>query len=165
MTTNPWLASFTRRWHTNPNFRDTQDCVAGHSGRVAIILMMLDPNISGRAMKMAVIHDLGEESCGDVAAPFKWANPDFAARLKEFEAEAIQNMGFDLPELDDRESSLISVADALDAYLWASFHRPRFVSRRDDWRKMYDGVLSRAEDLGVREKVVQIVKDVSHGKF
>ena len=165
MTTNPWLATFTRRWHTNPNFRDTQDCVGGHSGRVAIILMMLEPDISGAALKMAIIHDLGEESCGDVAAPFKWANPDFAARLKEFEAAAIEGMGFDLPELDDRESTLISIADALDAYLWASFHRPRFVSRREDWRAMFDGVLAKAEECGVRDRVTKIVQEVSIGKF
>ena len=45
-TLRAWLASATRRWHTNPDLCDTHDPVAAHQGRVALLLLSIYPDAS-----------------------------------------------------------------------------------------------------------------------
>jgi hypothetical protein len=76
-------------------------------------------------------------------------------------------MGFDVPGLilSDREAAVLHLCDGLDAYLWAAFHRPDFVRSREDWRAMFARLQSRAANLGLTEKLNEIVEGVCDGKF
>jgi 5'-deoxynucleotidase YfbR-like HD superfamily hydrolase len=114
----------------------------------------------------ALTHDLGEAVIGDMARPVKDELPDVYQRLGELEARAIARMGFDpAPDILPYENELLAFCDAFDAYLWAAFHRPDYVSRQSDWRAMIDWLCYEAERLGVRRKFNEILKGVCDGKF
>jgi hypothetical protein len=162
-----WLAGSTRRWHTNPVFASTDDRVDAHSARVAILILQFRPLAPAALLRAAIVHDLGENSVGDLALPVKRENPGLYAALEGLEGEALHAMGFDIPAhvLGAPERDLLHLCDGLDAYLWAAFHRPDFVRARDDWRAMFAGLQSRADALGVRPKFNEIVEGVCNGKF
>lgn len=153
--TNPkaaWLASFTRRWHTNPDFCHTSDPVSGHSARVAILMVTIWPDVSREALVVALAHDLGEHKTGDVPAPFKRSNPEFSDVLDQHEADALSGLGFDLEPLTYFEAQLVKLCDGIDAYLWAEHHSPQTV-QRDDWREMRHGLIELAGSLNVSHAI------------
>jgi hypothetical protein len=164
---SPWLAGSTHRWHTNPIFATSRDRVDGHSARVAILILQFWPAASAELLKSAIIHDLGENSVGDLASPVKRKNPDLYAELEALEVAAIEAMGFDVPGLilSPREAAVLHLCDGLDAYLWAVFHRPEYVRSREAWRVMFARLKSCAADLGLTEKFNEIVEGVCDGKF
>jgi hypothetical protein len=86
---SPWLAGSTHRWHTNPIFATTCDRVDGHSARVAILILQFWPAASAELLKSAIVHDLGENSVGDLASPVKRKNPDLYAALEALEVAAL----------------------------------------------------------------------------
>jgi 5'-deoxynucleotidase YfbR-like HD superfamily hydrolase len=115
-------------------------------------------------LKSAIVHDLGENSVGDLTSPVKWENPDLYAAL---EADALATMGFDVSSLvlADREAAVLHLCDGLDAYLWAAFQNPAFVQSRLDWLAMFGRLQARAADLGLTEKLNKTVEGICNGKF
>tara|TARA_R110002096_G_scaffold343879_2_gene536804 strand:+ start:164 stop:553 length:390 start_codon:yes stop_codon:yes gene_type:complete len=129
------------------------------------LLLKIDPSISREALALAAVHDLGEAYCGDLAAPFKWKHPDVAAVFNDFETNAIGEMGFDVPVLEEREATIFRICDSLDAYLWASWNAPEYVANRNDWQVMISKVRQLALDVGVLDQVNTIIKEVHDGGF
>ena len=127
----PWRASFTRRWHANPDLCHTVDPVAAHSGRMGILALVCFGNDASRALLAACLcHDLGEVWTGDAPYTAK-QDPDLKAALDRMEAMYLADMGllFGLQMVDARR---LKYLDRLDAYLWAEHHAPHVLDS-DGW--------------------------------
>lgn len=102
-----------RRYHQIPTHEI--DTVGKHSAGVALFCMIIDPGCSRNVLAHALVHDLGEIVTGDIPSPAKKAMPiGVRVAIKAMENKAIEEMGFNLPELTDSEARLIKVADMLD---------------------------------------------------
>lgn len=118
-----WEATFTRRWHRHPHLAATNDPIAGHQGRVALIALMLWPDDTV-LLRHALVHDMGEAAVGDVAWPVKQAAPKLAEMLDRLEAQAISDLMLLLPTMDDLTARRLKLCDRLDAIFWAFHHFP-----------------------------------------
>lgn len=101
----------TRRFHTVPTIG--YQTVAEHSGRVAMMLMMICENPSANLLKAALIHDLPECVTGDIPAPAKWRNPDLSQALHRIERKFEDDTGL-FVELNSEEEMLLKFADSLE---------------------------------------------------
>lgn len=119
----PWLATFTRRWHANPDLCHTVDPVGWHSGRMGVLALHLFGNSASRELLVACLcHDLGESMTGDVAQPAK-RDPELKAALDRIEGKALDDMGMTFA-LNDLDRKRLKYLDRLDAYLWAYQNTP-----------------------------------------
>lgn len=142
-----WLATHTRRWHTNAHLSGTHDSIGGHQGRVAIIINHYWPEASKDLIICALLHDQSEYLTGDIPAPAKQAYPDFlkALRLAEKHANDTMGIGFNL---SPKEVKKLDFADKLDAYLWMEHHQPQLATR-PDWLDAREYLAFMADNLGV----------------
>jgi 5'-deoxynucleotidase YfbR-like HD superfamily hydrolase len=139
----PWIATFTRRWHTHSHLSQTNDPVGYHSGRMGVLALDFfgtDANL----LAACLTHDLGEYVTGD--APFGSPVKDHVA-----EDDARLNMGMYYP-CDER----VKFLDLLDIYLWARHHAPHVV-KEPDWRKQLLTLIEMADSLGVSEKLGEYI--------
>lgn len=144
-----WLATATRRWHSNPTMCHTVDPVGLHSARVALIMLALWPDMSRDAIVAALMHDLAESVVGDLppAGKSMLANASTAERLI-----AVQN-GWHV-HLQDQDATRLRFADRLDAFLWADHHR---ATDTDEWHDARELLIYQAERLGVRGKLEGVI--------
>lgn len=144
----PWLATFTRRWHANPDLAHTFDPVGAHSGRMGVLALHFWGAGASRELLVAcLIHDLGESVTGDMPWAAKRACPEMAGMLDVLESRALSDMGFDHDiALDDYRR--LKFLDRLDAYLWVKHHAPHVLSR-DGWPEALAWLQREADDLGV----------------
>lgn len=149
-----WHASHVDRWHTNPEIT-RNDPLNGHSGRVAVLMLNLWPDIPADALKAALVHDLGEARVGDVPSPTKMAFPDLEKELRIAETAALEHMGISYT-ISDEWAARLDMCDKLDAILFAALHRPDLM-RRDDWRGSIRRVLDMASKLGITTKISDIL--------
>lgn len=147
-----WLATFVRRWHSNPDMCHTIDPVGGHSGRVALLVLQLDPEASRDLLIAALVHDLGEYRTGDMSYDAKKRYPKLAEQLALQEDDEIKYQGIAKPRLNARDAKLLKVCDWLDSYLWAEMHVPRLVVRKD-WRQQKLTTINYARDIGLAFEV------------
>jgi hypothetical protein len=145
-----WRAGFTRRWHTNPDMAQFDDTVCGHSGRVAVLAVMLFPSRIA-VMRAAVLHDLGDMN-GDT----KRRNPDLAAMLDRLEDAAVQDMGLPFINLTVSEARCLHLCDWLDAWLFMMLRAPHLAGR-DDWLPYGAKIRALADDLGVGNAVARLM--------
>ncbi len=128
LTPTAWLATFTRRWHANPDLCHTIDPVGSHSARMGVLALHLFGASASRELLVACLcHDLGERFTGDVAQPAK-RDPELRAALNRIEGEGLAAMGMAFA-LDDRDSRRLKFLDRLDAYLWAQHNAPHILTR------------------------------------
>lgn len=156
LTLRAWRASFTRRWHQNYDLCDTLDYDAGHQGRVALLILSLNPDASRALLAWAIVHDQGEALAGDVSCVIKQADPELADRHKALEDREISNQGFRLPGLTHRESGLLKLCDRLDGWLWMMRHK-RSLYARADWQRALAGIEQLAHAAGLYEEVMELV--------
>lgn len=142
-----WRATFTARWHTNPDLCHTHDPVAAHSARVALILWTLWPDSPRDLILAALTHDLAESVVGDMppAGKSMLANAATAERLI-----AVQN-GW---QVETAEQAKLNFADKLDAYMWADHHR---ATGSDEWHDAAETLRFWADRLGVREQLDGVI--------
>lgn len=127
-----WRATFTERWHADPDLAGSGDRVSGHSGRTALLIIILFPDAGRDLVDAALIHDLGESEVGDVSATAKRADPILARRLELAEEERLAGMRLVPPALDVRDGARLKLADRLDAFLWMR-HKAPWLEVRQDW--------------------------------
>lgn len=126
-----WLATFTRRWHANPDMCHTIDPVGAHSGRMGVLALQLFGATASRDLLVACLcHDLGESATGDVPQAAK-REPALCGMLDVLEGRALSEMGmgYEISEADYRR---LKYLDRFDAYLWTQHHRPDILNR-DGW--------------------------------
>ncbi len=155
-TLRAWRASFTRRWHTNPDLCDTHDTDAGHQGRVALLVLSLFPQASRALICHAITHDQGEAAVGDISWDAKRANVDVAQACLQIEAAEIKAQGLSFPNLTETERRILKLCDHLDAWLWMMRHA-RYLCDRDDWAGQRQHMLAEALWLGVGPEVDALI--------
>ena len=155
-TLRAWRASFTRRWHTNPDLCDTVDYDAGHQGRVALLLLSLFPDVSRSLLIEAIIHDQGEVAVGDIAYDVKRTRPLIKAEADLAESTEIAAQGLPLCCLTVREARMLKLCDWLDSWLWMMRHA-RHLYARADWQDQLARGIRDAEWLGVGPEVQAVV--------
>lgn len=140
-----WCLTLVKRWHTNfnPRLRNSGDDVAAHIGRMCALADKLWPG-DGEILTAIVRHDLGEagNGPGDVSGLWKKRNPDKAATLAEWEAEARALNGVPDVPYDMR----VHLIDRLDAYLFVSQQDPKEL-QTDDWRDTRHEIAALAQRL------------------
>lgn len=151
-----FAAGRVRRWHMNPAMSATADFIDGHQGRVARLILALDPHPTAELLAAALTHDDGEATIGDLSRPAKDAlSPGEGDRLEAAEAEARRRLwGRDwCSMLQPRDRALLRLADRLDALMWADAHLPPYVLALPVWRDDAQAVRCMAAGLGVLEAV------------
>jgi 5'-deoxynucleotidase YfbR-like HD superfamily hydrolase len=108
-------ASRVKRYAVDPIIGE--DTVGHHSQGVAVLMIMFMGNPSKELLKAAITHDMAERWCGDLPAPFKWANQDFCGKHAEFEAIKLVELKFAW-QLNDYETAMLRIFDVLDAALF-----------------------------------------------
>ena len=126
-----WLATFTRRWHRNPDMCHTVDPVSGHSARMGILALKLWPDASRDLLVACLTHDLGEYITGDVAWPAK-QDRELAEALDRIEACSLADMGMLFDLNGPKDIKRLKYLARLDDYLWTQHHRPDILNR-DGW--------------------------------
>jgi len=110
--------SNVRRCHNLPHHGEYT--VGKHSFDAAILLMVLHPDASTNLLKAVLVHDFGERWCGDLPAPVKWCDGEFAKRSAELEQRCIENIGLDFFSLLSPEERVwLKAVDSIDLLLWA----------------------------------------------
>lgn len=155
-TLRAWRASFTRRWHTNPDLCDTTDYVAGHQCRVALLILSLFPDASRALLCRALTHDQGEVAAGDMPHNAKTKYPEIGVAVALVEAQEIGAQGFAWPELAQDEQHILKLCDHLDAWLWMMRHA-RHLARRDDWAARRQQLVVDSVLLSVRDQVLALI--------
>lgn len=154
-----WRAGRVRRWHTNPHLAKTDDYVDGHSARVAVLALTLQPSLSRDAIIYAITHDHGEYAVGDMSYMVKISNPKIADTLADMEDDARHALGFgglDHPE----EMKVVKLADWLDAWLWMIHHEPHLCAR-EDWMQQLSRATTIAAELGVSAPVRRLIVEIT----
>lgn len=131
LTPTAWRATFTRRWHANPDMCHSIDPVGWHSGRMGVLALHIWGAGASRDLLVACLcHDLGEHMTGDVAWPAK-QDAALGAALDRIEEQSLRDMGmgFTLSAPDQRKLKFL---DRLDAYLWVMQTAPHVLSG-DGW--------------------------------
>jgi 5'-deoxynucleotidase YfbR-like HD superfamily hydrolase len=144
-----WSATFTRRWHSNPDMGHTVDPVGGHSARVALILLHCWPNASRDLIMAALMHDLAESVTGDIPPAAKEMFPTFS--LMERHVAAANGWHIELPPEDEAR---LKFADRLDAFMWADHHNK---AHGDEWEDGREWLIYAAERMGIMDKVRDVL--------
>lgn len=148
---NKWRATFTRRWHSNPDLAHTVDPVGGHSCRVAIIIDHIWPNCRKEVIMAAITHDLAETLTGDIPQPAKAKSQTLSDELTSLEHFWNYNNGI-IYDLSEGEWLKVKIADRLDAWMWADHHAP-YILEQDDWQECIQWVRETLKEMGKLEKV------------
>jgi hypothetical protein len=162
-----WSAGRVRRWHMSAVLSGTDDFLDGHCGRVARIILALDPDARAALIAAALTHDDGEHVTGDISGPRKRAMPwPVLADLEAAEAAGRFGLwGRDFGAgLSAAESAFLHLADQLDGFLWVRLHRPDEL-RRPDWRRSAAAIEATAASLGfARDVRPLLVADDARGR-
>lgn len=163
-----WRAGFVNRWHTftDPRLRNSDDTVAAHSWRVALLVHRLQPSysdlVSLQDICVALYHDVDELATGDHSYTFKRIRPDIAEETARYGRGWLDERG--VPEFE--VSALVKLCDRLDAYLFAASHAPEIVSY-PAWTAMRADIMEAARALDLAEEVYDLMEApfTSQGKF
>jgi hypothetical protein len=141
-----WLATFTRRWHANPDLCHTVDPVGWHSGRMGVLALHIwGDGVSRDLLVACLCHDLGEHMTGDVAWPAK-QDKALGEALDRIEEASLKAMGMAYSLTGD-DARRLKYLDRLDAYLWVLHNQPAALER-DGWDRALEWLMSEGQSLG-----------------
>lgn len=152
-----------RRWHANPEMAQSAETNGHHQWVVASIVLYLHPQPSPALVREALWHDVGEIHAGDLSAPFKDANPEFATAHAALEAAAREEICGPAPWLTPHETRWLRFADRLAACCWMLHSNDRLAARRD-WREAMDWLVSEADGLGCFGPVESLLNSFQMGQ-
>lgn len=150
-----WKSGCVARWHSNidPYLRNSGDTTGEHSHRVALLILMLHPMPSAHLLSCALTHDSAELFTGDMPSPMKSGN--FKVLMETYEEEIAKR--FEFPSPTGRDKMWLDMCDKLDAVLWVREHAPHQLAS-PDWLDVWMNVTKLAIELGVKDKLDELVK-------
>lgn len=151
-----------RRWHTNPALVEHRQNNAEHQWNCAMLLMYLFPDSSKELIFATLTHDVGEIDVGDIPGPFKAKNPEIAVALSMAEIRSwMEILGglIEFLEISKTYDKSLVLVDKLDAYLFMLKKAPS-EKTRNGWPEVRSLLVSMADDLDVRDKVMGIMTEV-----
>jgi 5'-deoxynucleotidase YfbR-like HD superfamily hydrolase len=146
-----WLATFVRRWHTNPSLCHTVDPIGAHSARMGVLALHFWPDASRDLLVACLCHDLGESVTGDVPFGIKQKAPDLAELLDIEEQYALADLSLPAFVAVVTDKLRLKYLDRLDAYLWAKHHAPHVLAQ-DDWRECLAWLQREADTLNIKDQ-------------
>ena len=129
------------RYHTKTTL--VKETVGHHSHGVAMLVLMLSPQASGRLLRAALTHDLAEHVTGDIPSPAK-RQYGIGEQVSLFEEDLLTAAGLGTPPLTQDEERLLKVADVAHGALFCA-REISLGNRR--MREVFDTYLSYAEQL------------------
>jgi 5'-deoxynucleotidase YfbR-like HD superfamily hydrolase len=109
-------ASRVERAHTLPHHGSYTN--GQHQYDAVMLLFSLHPNPSMNLVKAVLTHDVGERWCGDIPAPAKWSDGEYAKRSQQLEARCLKSLGYDII-LTEEERMWLKAVDSIELLLWA----------------------------------------------
>ena len=150
-------AGRVRRWHSNPDMSWTDDYNDAHQGRVARLILFLNPKPSVFLLAEALTHDDGELRAGDMTRDTKNANPELRAMVRQVEKKGRFEIWGNIDDINERltptEIKWLELCDKLDAHCWM-LHKNPSLRKLSDWVKERSKILLIAEELGCEDSVV-----------
>jgi 5'-deoxynucleotidase YfbR-like HD superfamily hydrolase len=106
-----------KRYHTQGDVPGQS--LADHSGRVALLIMMIWPEARPQVTQYALVHDIGEKSTGDMPYTTKLVMPPAAMdAVDTLEAEFVHDfLGIHI-EITEDEKMMVKVCDYLELMLY-----------------------------------------------
>lgn len=153
--------SDVNRWHSNRShrLRNSGDTNDAHAARCLRLLVMFFPSVSANAMQAVLFHDVGERVVGDVSYLVKRGNAEVAGALQDLEDSELER--FDQVHLLSNTTFMqLDFVDRLDSYLWVKVHDPDLL-QKDEWRFVYEHILSLAETLSIQVDVKSMLEHKS----
>jgi 5'-deoxynucleotidase YfbR-like HD superfamily hydrolase len=156
----PWPVA---RWHChhNPKLRMSGDDTFQHGRRCLQLAYDLTGDISDDLRRACLHHDDGECITGDLPYSIKRAHPELRAMIGVLETQALAMFGIAPWTLDDQERKLLKLVDLLDPWLWVIRCQATEEFDRDDWKLHEAEMMALADDLGLRDRVCQIIQDAA----
>ncbi len=108
--------SAVERVHTLPHHGSYS--VGKHSYDATMLLFALHPGPTMELVKAVMSHDLGERWTGDVPAPAKWSDGEFAKRVQKLEKRCLAHLGYDI-SLTVEDVQWLNAVDKLELLLWS----------------------------------------------
>lgn len=146
------------------------ESVAEHSFRMAVLVMILAPKVgadSAKAMKMALIHDIGEAETGDIVTTRGTQIQSNLQSKIENERRALVQI-FNLIDSDEyihlfdefeenktREAMLVKQIDKLEMAIQALEYEQEHAV---DLQEFFDDASSKIQDENIKEIMVQILE-------
>lgn len=109
--------SRVERAHTLPHHGSYTN--GQHSFDAVMLLFTLYPGDPPMHLVKAVLtHDFGERWCGDIPAPAKWSDGEFAKRSEQLEQRCLRAIGYGI-QLSPEENLWLKAVDTIELLLWA----------------------------------------------
>ena len=157
----PWPVA---RWHCHHSakLRMSGDDTFTHGARCARLAMdFCGPRLNPELYRACLQHDYGECITGDLPYSIKRAHPELRAMIGVLETQALAMFGIAPWTLDDQDRKLLKLVDLLDPWLWVIRCQATEEFDRDDWRMHEAEMMALADDLGLRDRVCQIIQDAA----
>lgn len=154
-----YRSGFVQRYHTNPELARFGQTNGQHQWSCLALLMALNPKANRSLILEIAFHDVGELEAGDLAAPFKRSNPEFAELHSQMETVAREEtLGVIQDEINNefRDLNWKALIDRLEALLYVITCRPDISTRRG-WEACEEWCLTQASLLGCRDKVRELI--------
>lgn len=97
-----------KRFHTVSTIQ--QETVGHHSHCVALLCTLFDPHPSRSLLMMALLHDLPEQTVGDIPSPAK-RELNFSNQLERLENKILADGFGSVPDLTTGEAKTLKLAD------------------------------------------------------
>lgn len=102
------------RYHTVDLIKS--ETVGHHSHGVAMLCLVIDPDVSSNVLKAALVHDLAEQYTGDIPSPAKRAL-HMGVEIENLETTLLNQHGIPIPKLTYGEKVVLKLADNLHGAL------------------------------------------------
>lgn len=99
-------------WHTLLPYSNGH-----HSANAALIAMELcraNNIMSSKCIRHMLLHDIAEQLTGDIPAPAKWENPEFATMVQQMETKWLAANTVIEPVLTEQEYDICKAADIIE---------------------------------------------------
>ena len=163
-----YVSNNVRRYHTNPVMAALGQTNGDHQGRCVQLLLYFHDRPTVALIRAMATHDAGERGAGDLGAPFKRSNPEFAAQHADVEAGFRREMfsGLDpLDHLTDQDLRWLHLIDRLESYAFMVTHAPS-ERARDGWplaRSQLIGAAWSAGGSAVQGAITDFLADLEYG--
>lgn len=138
------------RYHAVPTVQKQN--LAHHQWNVAILLLHItDFVITKELLAEALLHDVDEQTTGDIPYTLKRDYPEIKAILEPVSARVREELTIRaVIELTPEERALLKVADTLDGFIWCHLHEDKRGPVEDRWHQAY---------LNARAKFAHIISE------
>lgn len=149
------------RHHTYPIIRP--ETVGHHSaGACAIAMVLTGGTCSANVLKYLIMHDIHEQTLGDMPANAKWAFPPLSLQMDSAENEMRRGDLLEWPALTMEEVRLCKTCDGLDL----AFRCLEEIQLGNTYaEEVYWRIIGNLSHHGVHSAAFPLIQGLSHVKF